>query len=475
MNKISILTVSFLLLVFMSNREAQAQASYLNQLYVGFGSIAAANAANANGAAQNLTATGNLGIWESGVYGNINDFNSQWLGLGGAPFPGANVYGMRIQWKKDLAIANLRGGPGDNDQRDYVFQWGTNSQNRIKFEFVGNAATQATTREVMTMLSSGRVGVNTNNPIAQFDTRGTNAFDIVGYFRGGYIGNYGIADGNASFRLGSVGIASGASFFNAGVYGFSSTINANSWAGYFNGDVFVSGNFVNISDQRLKRDIQKENSALTKVLQLKPATYTFNNTEKNLSKGTKLQHGFIAQELEQVYPELVRTVRAPELDANGAPTGKQTAKEYKAVDYVSLISILTAAIQDQQAQINAMGVRVTRQTELIESQEAELETLRQAAGIEESLGLDQDAELFQNTPNPFSRDSEIRFYLPQSSSQATLFVYDMQGSQIKRYDISQRGESAVRIAGSELDAGMYIYSLIVDGKEVDTKRMILSR
>jgi len=38
-----------------------------------------------------------------------------------------------------------------------------------------------------------------------------------------------------------------------------------------------------------------------------------------------------------------------------------------------------------------------------------------------------------------------------------------------------RGESSQWISGSELSAGMYLYALIVDGKEVDTKRMILTK
>jgi len=34
--------------------------------------------------------------------------------------------------------------------------------------------------------------------------------------------------------------------------------------------------------------------------------------------------------------------------------------------------------------------------------------------------------------------------------------------------------SGITFSGSELAAGMYFYALIVDGKEVDTKRMVLT-
>ena len=54
-------------------------------------------------------------------------------------------------------------------------------------------------------------------------------------------------------------------------------------------------------------------------------------------------------------------------------------------------------------------------------------------------------------------------------------IYDMQGTQIKRIDISERGHSHIIINGSELKAGMYLYSLFANGMEIDTKRMILTK
>jgi len=50
----------------------------------------------------------------------------------------------------------------------------------------------------------------------------------------------------------------------------------------------------------------------------------------------------------------------------------------------------------------------------------------------------------------------------------------MQGVQINSYAINERGYSSIKIQGNELKPGMYLYTLIVDGKEVGTKRMILT-
>ena len=85
------------------------------------------------------------------------------------------------------------------------------------------------------------------------------------------------------------------------------------------------------------------------------------------------------------------------------------------------------------------------------------------------------ARLYQNQPNPFSSETVIRCSLPESVAQATIYVYDMQGKQIKSVKVSGRGETSATISGSELEAGMYIYALIADGREIDSKRMILTK
>jgi hypothetical protein len=50
----------------------------------------------------------------------------------------------------------------------------------------------------------------------------------------------------------------------------------------------------------------------------------------------------------------------------------------------------------------------------------------------------------------------------------------MSGSPVKTISIIQKGKGSIIINGAELNPGMYLYTLIADGKEVDTKRMILT-
>jgi hypothetical protein len=85
------------------------------------------------------------------------------------------------------------------------------------------------------------------------------------------------------------------------------------------------------------------------------------------------------------------------------------------------------------------------------------------------------AQLFQNTPNPFTQNTTINMLIPDEVAKATLYVYDMQGTQKKSITINERGNTSVTISGGEFEAGMYMYTLIADGKAIDTKQMILTK
>lgn len=51
----------------------------------------------------------------------------------------------------------------------------------------------------------------------------------------------------------------------------------------------------------------------------------------------------------------------------------------------------------------------------------------------------------------------------------------MNGTQLQQYSITGTGKQTVAISGNSFQAGMYLYALVIDGKEVDTKRMILTK
>ncbi|VAW25213.1 hypothetical protein MNBD_BACTEROID01-1006 [hydrothermal vent metagenome] len=84
------------------------------------------------------------------------------------------------------------------------------------------------------------------------------------------------------------------------------------------------------------------------------------------------------------------------------------------------------------------------------------------------------AKLYQNSPNPFKTETKIRFEIPQLVNSARLYICNMTGTLLKSIAINQRGPGNVIINANEFNSGMYLYSLVNDGKIIDTKQMLLT-
>jgi hypothetical protein len=223
------------------------------------------------------------------------------------------------------------------------------------------------------------------------------------------------------------------------------------------------------SDARFKRDIKTIDDGMKVIQSLRGTTYQFKDEGETpgFTLGGGLHAGFIAQEMENVLPHLVYT------DDQG----------YKGVDYVGVIPYLVEGFKGLAAQNEA----VMRQNAEVMAQnavlEAKLDALLGQQGNSSDKGLAAGgsmdatgiaAELFQNVPNPTSGATEIRFSLPETVRAASLLVFDMNGKQLRSYDIRDRGLGNVAIAAGELSSGMYLYTLLADGKEIGTRRMIIT-
>jgi hypothetical protein len=145
-----------------------------------------------------------------------------------------------------------------------------------------------------------------------------------------------------------------------GIYASAPAVSS-SFAGYFSGHVTVTGTFSNPSDQLLKRDIQplRDEGVVDRLMQLRPTTFLYRTEYEFMGLSRERRFGFIAQEVEAVFPELVsEQVHSPQQDDEGRIV--REALSYKGVDQLSLIPILVQAIQEQQMEIEALRAALAR-------------------------------------------------------------------------------------------------------------------
>lgn len=81
--------------------------------------------------------------------------------------------------------------------------------------------------------------------------------------------------------------------------------------------------------------------------------------------------------------------------------------------------------------------------------------------------------LGQNTPNPFNIRTKITCNISENANSSYVMISDILGRKIENIPIAQKGQIDIFIDGTNFASGIYVYSLIVDGKLIDTKRMVI--
>ncbi len=310
---------------------------------------------------------------------------------------------------------------------------------------------------------------------------GGSAWGAIGDAQQGTTSNYGmfgsaLGGGINSTNIGVLGYAIGDNdstlFKNISIYG--NLQGGPYWAGYFNGHVKVIGNVSQTSDRKFKKGISDIENATEILSQLAPKSYYFRTGEfegMNFAEG--LNYGLIAQDVEPILPEIVTNAIHPGLvDTNGNQLNEDIA--YKSMNYTALIPILIQGFKEQQEEIQ-------EQRQLINELTEELMKINGNDGSDLTNQNEIDItnipvnQLFQNKPNPFNEETAIEYFLTQEVKDAYILLYDMQGQQIESIVLSERGTGKIVINGLSLKPGMYLYALVADGQEIDTKRMILTR
>lgn len=294
--------------------------------------------------------------------------------------------------------------------------------------------------------------------------------------------NYGVC--------GMIGYPSGGTFFGGtGVYGTHSTYFYayptniyGAYAGYFTGSVYVSSNLTapnlfTTTDSRLSENLvslgNRDNNGkatLENVLNMNVVEYNLkgrqfeeipenveperaeklrkelNYLKKEDKEMTSRRHfGVNAEELQKLYPDLVL------VGQDG----------YLSVNYSEIVPLLIRSIQALKQELDEVKLKSNTRKRA------------SATGMDSSVDNGRNI-LYQNSPNPFKEQTIIRFKLAEDVKDASICIFDMTGKTLKKMPISS-GMESVSIGGYELGEGLFLYSLIVNGQEIDTKKMVISK
>ena len=422
------------------------------------------------------------------------------------------AYGLRSQWFGQAGIFALK---NSGSVKDLAIEWGANSSSKVRFNFLSDLNNPSALTEIMT-LTSQKVGIRNSSPFATFDVSTTTALGssttygirsrvtngnyavYAGYYDlnipNAYIayGLYSRARSNSSFAVyGGYFSGSNDGSVAYGVYATASGTASTKWAGYFLGDVYISGALTVASDKKFKKNIKSlsSSSVTSQLMKLNPSSYLYKNTEElPFTKGT--QYGFLAQEMEAVFPDLVRDVEQPVFDGvdeAGSPKAVEgKSLKFKSINYIGLIPILTKALQEQETKIASYEATFASFETRLEEQvalNAELtEKLNNLlAKMEDSSGdtdgtpeISTESSLGQNMPNPFGQATEITYTLSSTVRQANIQIYNMDGKLMGDYALD-KDEKSIQLKANEYQPGVYIYVMMADGETIGTRRMIVSQ
>lgn len=320
-------------------------------------------------------------------------------------------------------------------------------------------------------------------------------------------GCYCQADGlcTDSRAVGSEGFGHGGTR-NVGIFGrvqpFGSCglSGATFWAGEFdydvivNGDVYATGTFIP-SDARYKENVSKlKASALDKLKLIDVYNYTFKSDmpkSLNLPKGEQI--GVMSQELEKVFPNMVKDAQRP-LYNNEKVNGKDVV-EMKMVNYTNLIPVLIQSVKEVDAKVentDELESKVKEQEATIASLKEQLAELAKQVSDVKGLVNDicnigcnslmqgantgnSDVVLYQSIPNPTSGTAVIGYLINRPFSNAEIRIVSVDGKPVREFKIAAQGRGSIQFGGSDIISGSYNYSLYLDGALHTTKTIVVAK
>jgi hypothetical protein len=218
------------------------------------------------------------------------------------------------------------------------------------------------------------------------------------------------------------------------------------------GWIYSQGNYLG-SDKNIKDDIKNIDSASIKLSKINGVTYKLKKEVQNPSVygAAKEYMGVIAQDVEAVAPQAVR------MFSDGT----------KGVCYEMLVGLLIEALKEQNTKLAQLESEVNN---CCNAQQNRINTLENNDNNSGHTG----SYIKQNSPNPFSKETIIEYFISEKNDDSSILVFDMNGKLLKTLKLNGSGSGSVIINGNDFQPGMYYYGLIINKKEIDTKKMILT-
>ena len=263
-------------------------------------------------------------------------------------------------------------------------------------------------------------------------------------------------------------------------------------------------NWGTVSDGRIKKRVKEDVKGLDFVMQLRPVSYTIDAEklanalqpepirldgeedfelspiyQEALRKKSRIRYtGFIAQ-------EVAAAAKKSDFNFSGVVPPKNDHDHYS-IRYAEFVMPLVKATQEQQNLIKTQEQEIIQLNTQLAAVNNELHNLRDL--VEQSLkktttdvSLNNNittspidlAFLSQNQPNPCYGETLIQYSIPKEVRTAFIQIITINGRVVQQLPIESRGKGQLLVKTDFLTNINYFYSLVLDGKIVETKSMIV--
>lgn len=227
-------------------------------------------------------------------------------------------------------------------------------------------------------------------------------------------------------------------------FGFGSSLPGTSFNVMFAGNNATYGGSYNVSDKKFKKEIKPIQNALDKIMSLEGKTYFWNKeVNKDINFTSELQYGLLAQDVQKIIPSLVIESENGDL----------------AMNYTGLIPVLIEALKEQQSQINELKQQMS------DSFKAQNQDLLQFS----------NTKIISVSPNPSNDVITVSLNIEKEVQTATLQVHDINGTILSSLNLKERNTNITKtLQKDNFGKGIYVVSLVVNGKSIDTKKIIFN-